>query len=247
MISPSGNGNCWWRWPSWFGTFNEEVKMGCAFCASESLDFFGWQPQTCAQNMVARTSWRESKLLKTSYGDDFFLFLQIWPLPAFHWDPRTAKWHLSTRGHVGHFLFLSTKKGKEKGFQSTCPSKMGPCTDCLGHCHCSWDVEEQCMDNWAGSGRADVILWHSAEPSQCDVRFCLYEELNVSLHGAMSLWFPRFAFQTPVCTHIYICIHDIHACAHVHTTFAHTSICIHTGPLYSLQSKLDLNDSLETK
>lgn len=72
MIPPSGNGSCWWRRPSWFCTFNEEVRMGCVFCASESLNFFSWQPQTCAQNMIARTSWRESKLLKSSYGDDCF-------------------------------------------------------------------------------------------------------------------------------------------------------------------------------
>lgn len=159
MVPPSGNGNCWWRWLRWFGTCNEEVRLGCGFCASESADFFSWQSQTCAENMIARTSWRESKLLKTSYGD-FFMCLQIWPLLAFQLDPGAAKWHLSTRGHVGHFLLLSTKKGKEKGFQSKRPSDMGPCTGCLGHCHCSWDVEEQCMGNWAGSSRADVTLCH---------------------------------------------------------------------------------------
>lgn len=93
--------------------------------------------------------------------------------PAFHLDPRVAKWLLSTRGHVGHFR-LSTKKGKEKGFPSKCPSKMGPSTGYFGHCHCSGDVE----GNWDGSSRANAT---AAELSQCDVGFCLYEELNVSL------------------------------------------------------------------
>lgn len=160
MIPPSGNGNCWWRWPCWFGNYNEEARLGCVFCASESPDVFSWPSQTCAENMVARASWRESNLLKPSYGDDFFLCLQIWPLPAFHLDPRAAKWHLSTRGHVGHFLLLSTKKGKEKGFQSKRPSKMGPCAGWLGHCRCSWGAVEWCVGNWAGSSRADVTLRH---------------------------------------------------------------------------------------
>lgn len=141
MIPPCGNGSCWWRWP--FGTYNVEVRLDCIFCASESsallFFYFSVGSQRRAENMIARTSWKESKLLKTSQGDDFFLCLQIWPLPVFHLDPRAAKCHLSTRGHVGHFLLLSTKRGKQKGFQSKRPSKMGPCTGCLGLCHCIWD------------------------------------------------------------------------------------------------------------
>lgn len=157
--------------------------------------------------MISRTSWRESKLLKTFYREAFFLCLQIWPLPDFHLDPRAAKWYLSTRGHVGHFLLLSTKKGKRKGFQSEYPSKMGPCTGCFGHCHCSWDAEEQCMGHQAVSSGAEVTA-STAEPSWCDMAFCLYEGLNVSLYGAMTLWFPRLAFQTPVCAYVCICIHE---------------------------------------
>lgn len=109
------------------------------FCVWTGRSLFHIGSQRRAENMIARTSWKESKLLKTSQGDDFFLCLQIWPLPVFHLDPRAAKCHLSTRGHVGHFLLLSTKRGKQKGFQSKRPSKMGPCTGCLGLCHCIWD------------------------------------------------------------------------------------------------------------
>lgn len=126
MIPPSGKGNHWWRWLCWFGNYYEEVRLGCVFCASESPDFFSWQPQTRAENMIARKSWRENKLLKTSYGDDLFFCLQIWPLPAFHLDPRAAKWHLSTRGHVGHFLLLSTKTEKIKVSKANALPKWDP-------------------------------------------------------------------------------------------------------------------------
>lgn len=117
MTPPCDNGSCWWRWP--FGTYNVGVRLDCIFCASEILGvlfffYFSVGSHRRAENMIASTSWKASKLLKASRGDDFFLCLQIWPLPAFHLDPRAAKWHLSTRGHVGHFLLLSTKRETER-------------------------------------------------------------------------------------------------------------------------------------
>lgn len=252
MIPPCDNGSCWWRWP--FGTYNVGVRLDCIFCASEILGvlfffYFSVGSHRRAENMIASTSWKASKLLKASRGDDFFLCLQIWPLPAFHLDPRAAKWHLSTRGHVGHFLLLSTKRETER-FRKQTPFQNGTLhwlsqplpwhQGCWGKAHGrgSWQQE-----GWCGCAA-------TAEPPQCDVGFCLHEELNESLYGAMTLWFPRLAFQTPVCVCVCICTCDgeRYTLVHVHTpTFAHAGICSHTGPLYSLQSKLDLNDSLETK
>ena len=80
---------------------------------------------------------------------------------------------------------------------------------------------------WATELAVVGLMWLSAttaEPSRCDVGFCLYEGLNVSLYGATTLWFPRLAFQTPVCAHMCICTHEreIHTRAHVHT-----HICSH--------------------
>ena len=140
----------------------------------------------------------------------------------------------------------STRKRKEKGFQSKRPSKMGPCAGHLGRCHCGRGAEERCVGNGAGGRTAGGPL----PQSRLGVAwgFCPYEGLNVSLCGAMPLWFPRLAFQTPVCASV--CVHVCERYAHVRVytpTVAHSSICIHAGPLYSLQSKLDLNDSLETK
>lgn len=142
-------------------------------------------------------------------------------------------------------------KKVKNGFQSKCPPKMVFCTGCLGHSHCTWNPEEWCLSNWAASSRADVTepLLQCAELFWCDMGLCLCEGLNVSLYGAMTLWFPRLEFQTSVCAHV--CVHpwerDTHTCAHARTHIGHRRSCIHTGPLYSLQSKLVLNDSLETK
>lgn len=113
------------------------------------------------------------------------------------------------------------KTGKEKGFQSKCPSKMGPCTGCLGCCHCNG---EGCWGKVHGHELAAVgLMWlcaTTAELFRCDEGFCLCEELNVSLYGTMTLWLPRLAFQTPVCAHMCICVHerewDTHMCTCTH-------------------------------
>lgn len=56
--------------------------------------------------------------------DTFFLYLQIWPLPASHVDPGAATWHVSTRGHVG-FSPPAHKKVRN-GFQSSALPKWDP-------------------------------------------------------------------------------------------------------------------------
>lgn len=85
-----------------------------------------------------------------------------------------------------------------------------------------------------------ILVWHGVLPVwrvKCQSLWC---------HDFMV---PQTCISDPcmcVCVYMYTWEWEIHV--HRYTpTFAHTSICIHTGPLYSLQSKLDLNDSLETK
>lgn len=64
------------------------------------------------------------------------------------------------------------QKGKQKGFQSRRPSKMGPCTGCPSLCPGIMDAEERRVAERAGSSRVDVavplqqshlsVMWGSA-------------------------------------------------------------------------------------
>lgn len=156
----------------------------------------------------------EKASFQTPLRDDFFLYLQIWPLPASRFDPGAATWHVSTRGHVGHFLLLCTKRQRtvstarpfQNGILHWPPWPLSLFLECRG------------MGNWAARSRAGVTepLLQHAELCWCDTGFCLQEGLNVSVYGAMTLWFPRLVFQTRVCAHMCPSMRETHTCAHAH-------------------------------
>ena len=152
--------------------------MDCVSCVLERSGFFSVDSQRCAEIMIVRTSWRASKLLKR-----WLLFVPInMATCSFPFGSQSCKMAFVHQRACGPFSppehkgkkkkkkKRKEKKRKETGFQSKCPSKMGPCTGCFGLCHRSWDAEETCMANWAGSRRAGVTV--SLQQSHPSVMWC---------------------------------------------------------------------------
>lgn len=186
--------------------------------------------------MIARTSWRESKILKTFYGNDLFLCRQTWPLPAFHLDPRAAKRHLSTRGHVGHFLLLCSEKRERERFPKQMPFQNGTLHWLPWLLPLQWGgMLRKGSRTWAGSSRADVTLCHYCKAISMWWGFLLVWRVKCKSLWCHDFMVPLTGISDPcTCTHVFMRAweREIHTRARVHT-----HICSHKY-LYPLRPTL---------